>query len=362
MAFPEYVLDGVRQLDLDRHIQPGERISAWATTVQAFASVCQRRQRPRRWQGLSAQHGHHQLGGFPSVVISGFGQTQLGSRRGRPLESGPNPYYDFQDNVSYLRGKHAFKFGVEYAHIEGGNSTATTRGAGSISRVANVTTGLSPVFPRHWKTFSPDFRTDGSLLVGNPAITTICHEYGVFVQDDWRIVPKIMLNLGMRWEYRSPIARSTTCSGNFDPTLGMVQQGQASVGNTLWKPDYKNWSPRVGFAWDVTGKGTTVIRGGAGVFSTRCSAWPRSRGTPGSRTHRARASPRSRRAPARRAVAAGDPLSDRPLAARLRPAPPICRLPPSTGMALFFRRAPRVSCTAAAPCSLGSVDPHLKTP
>jgi hypothetical protein len=46
----------------------------------------------------------------------------------------------------------------------------------------------------------------------------------------------------------------------------MVQQGQPSVGDTLWKPDRKDFSPRVGFAWDVTGKGTTVVRAGASII------------------------------------------------------------------------------------------------
>jgi hypothetical protein len=54
--------------------------------------------------------------------------------------------------------------------------------------------------------------------------------------------------------------------GNFDPALGLVQEGQPSVGDALWKTDRKNFSPRVGFAYDVSGKGTTVIRGGASVI------------------------------------------------------------------------------------------------
>jgi len=46
----------------------------------------------------------------------------------------------------------------------------------------------------------------------------------------------------------------------------MVQQGQPLVGDTIWRPDRNNWSPRVGFAWDVTGRGTTVVRGGASII------------------------------------------------------------------------------------------------
>src|SRR5262249_20192734 len=87
-----------------------------------------------------------------------------------------------------------------------------------------------------------------------------------FVQDDWRIAPKLMLNLGLRYEYASPIKEVSGLLGNFDPALGLVQQGQPSVGDTLWKPDRKNFSPRVGFAWDVTGTGKTVVRAASSVI------------------------------------------------------------------------------------------------
>src|SRR4029077_9068131 len=84
----------------------------------------------------------------------------------------------------------------------------------------------------------------------------------VYVQDDWRLTPKLMVNLGLRYSYVSPIKEDHNLFGSFDPTLGMVQQGQSPLGDTLYKPDRKDWSPRLGFAYDVTGKGTTVVRGG----------------------------------------------------------------------------------------------------
>jgi hypothetical protein len=54
--------------------------------------------------------------------------------------------------------------------------------------------------------------------------------------------------------------------------LGLVQVGQASVGNTPWKADYKDFSPRLGFAWDVSGKGTTVVRAGASIIYSSFAA------------------------------------------------------------------------------------------
>jgi hypothetical protein len=98
--------------------------------------------------------------------------------------------------------------------------------------------------------------------------------YAGFVQDDWRIQPRWMLNLGLRYEYATPIKEVNNLFGNFDPKLGIVQQGQASVGSTLWKPNPHNFSPRVGFAWDVTGRGTTVVRAASSVIYATIYARP----------------------------------------------------------------------------------------
>jgi hypothetical protein len=208
-------------------------------------------------------------GGFPTVTISGFGATQLGSRRGRPLEASPNPYLDFQDNVSYLLGKHSLKFGGEFSHIEGDSDTHDTRGwiqflggqalGGNSSSLEDFFGGLP---------------TQAALQVGNPATRFISKVYGVFAQDDYRLTTKLMVNLGLRWEYRSPFREVNNLAGNFNPTLGLVQQGQSSVGSTLWKPDYRDWSPRIGFAYDVTGKGTTVVRGGVSILYSMMSIAP----------------------------------------------------------------------------------------
>jgi hypothetical protein len=75
-----------------------------------------------------------------------------------------------------------------------------------------------------------------------------------------------MVNLGLRYSFVTPWKEDNNLLGNFDPALGMVQQGQASVGDTIWKPDHKNFSPRLGFAYDLSGRGTTVVRGGGSII------------------------------------------------------------------------------------------------
>src|SRR5207245_10540330 len=71
------------------------------------------------------------LSGFPNIYMTGFfnsSSNSLGSWRGRPQENGPNPYFDVQDSVSYLLGKHTFKFGFEFGHILGDGNVHCSRG------------------------------------------------------------------------------------------------------------------------------------------------------------------------------------------------------------------------------------------
>jgi hypothetical protein len=205
------------------------------------------------------------FGGFPVVGITGFGQGNrpLGSWQGRPTEVGPTPFFDGQDNVSYLKGKHAFKYGVEIAHIEADAFNHDTRGRIDFQGGQLLSGASTPL-----EDFFGGTPSRGFLLIGEAHRTVNWMSYAGFVQDDWRLTPKLIVNLGLRYSYNGPLREVNNLIGSFDPTstFGIVQEGQSSVGNTLWKPDHKNFSPRLGFAWDVTGKGTTVVRAGASII------------------------------------------------------------------------------------------------
>ena len=97
-------------------------------------------------------------GGMPNLVIGGFGNSGtpvLGTANNRPQYFTPNPYYDFQDSVSVLKGKHSFKFGGEFTHIEA-DGAIFVGGRGQF-HFNGGTVRLSPV-PRHSKTSSPEIR------------------------------------------------------------------------------------------------------------------------------------------------------------------------------------------------------------
>jgi hypothetical protein len=199
------------------------------------------------------------FGGLPDINITGF--TFLGTFHNRPSYVGPSPYYVYQDSISYLRGRHAFKFGGEFSHIIT-NSSGGDTGRGAIFFQGGKTfAGSTPL-----EDFFAGNPSKGQLLAGNSIREYHWNTYSGFVQDDWRIKPRIMLNLGMRYSHEAPIREINNLFANFVPAQGLVQQGQAGVGSTIYKPDYGNWSPRVGVAWDVTGKGTTVVRAGASII------------------------------------------------------------------------------------------------
>ena len=92
------------------------------------------------------------------------------------------------------------------------------------------------------------------------------NNYGMYVQDSYRVAPRITLNYGLRWDYYGVVAEKDNLFSNFDTTSGQLVQVGTSGLDKLYNPDYKNFSPRVSVAWDVFGTGRTVVRAGYGIF------------------------------------------------------------------------------------------------
>ena len=305
-------------------------------------------------------------GGFPVVKIGGF-ISSLGGTGGRPQTQYPNEYLEFQDNVSYLRGKHAFKFGVDVTRVHVDSLNQDTRGEIDFVGSANSNSAFLCPAPNptgascstSLEDFFAGLPSFGSQLIGNADDFVSWHSIGGFVQDDWRITPRIMINLGIRYAYTSPLRDDHNHFGNFDPNLGMVQQGQPSVGSTLWKPDYGNWSPRIGFAWDLTGKGTTVIRGAGGIFYSlfdvaSFNGWS----PPNSRTSIDSVPTGS----CTTAVATIGTPCPQTFGGTLVNGLVQIPGPSLKWNNVVFPSGNLLSCTVAVPCNLGAVDPHLKTP
>jgi len=116
----------------------------------------------------------------------------------------------------------------------------------------------------------------GSLQYsGNSRRHTFENGYGLYVQDAFRLTPRLTLNYGMRWDYYAVVQEKNNLFYNFlvtsfDPVSDTGTGALAQVGSPglsgLYQPDYKNFSPRASIAWDPNGKGKTVVRAGWGLF------------------------------------------------------------------------------------------------
>ena len=202
--------------------------------------------------------------GLPEFDFSG-GIENLGAQgfsvpRGRTSQS-----YQILDNFTWLAGKHTWKFGAEFrrAAISNFNDNLErgifqfTAGLGLssdpiVDALANFYTGASQ---------DEEFCCNFELVdTGNTQRTTYNNGLSFFAQDDYRIAPKLTLNLGMRWEYFGPMSEKNNLLSNLtaDGTLARVGS------NGLYARDLNNFSPRVGLAWNPAKN--TVIRGGYGLY------------------------------------------------------------------------------------------------
>jgi hypothetical protein len=197
------------------------------------------------------------LGGFPTINVGGF--SQLGGDGNLPKGLGPSSVYDLVDHVSFLRGKHAFKFGAEalYFHAPFG-SFSSGRG------VFSFQDGDLPFGGTALEAFLAGFPHRANLLEGNAARVLTQWDYSGFFEDVWRVKSNVTVNLGLRYEYFTPLSEINNLIGNWEPQVGLEQVG-VNI-KSAYNGYHKDISPRVGVAWDIGGKGKTVVRAGGGIY------------------------------------------------------------------------------------------------
>lgn len=194
--------------------------------------------------------------GMPTIVISGF--NQLGGNSGWPLFTTPNETLQFADNVSYMRGNHAFRFGAEFRHGST-NNLRNRRGKGRVRFEGDgAFDGSTPL-----EDFLGGFPSRGDIFVGSSEREVSIKSFGAFVQDDWRITRNFTISYGVRYDLNGVIKEKHDMLGNFDPSVGLQQVG-VNI-DAPYEGDHNNFAPRLGFVWDVTGKGSTVVRAGGGI-------------------------------------------------------------------------------------------------
>lgn len=202
-------------------------------------------------------------GGLTTQTINGF--TQLGRQATNPQFQ--NPFsVDPRVNYSQVIDRHSLKTGVEYNHVN--IDVQDTNPLNGLDSYLGQFSKPTPTTPNSSLYNLADFFVGArsqyelaNLLVVNMRKRF----YFAYLQDDFKVNPKLTLNLGLRYEFVTPFFERDNRLSNFDPATNSIIQAQSgSLENrALVKPDWNNFAPRVGFAYNLFER--TVIRGGYGI-------------------------------------------------------------------------------------------------
>ncbi len=203
--------------------------------------------------------------GPPFIITTGLASV------GNPITGPRNTIqnsYEFNDSVSWLRGRHSFKFGGEYRrnHVDAEQGIASNgffvfAGFPVSNPFANTLLGAPVVF----------FQAGGELPRGLRN-----HDLALYVQDEYRLSPRLTLNMGLRYQINTPYTEIQNRLAAFRPgeesqvqpeaPVGLLYPGDPGVPDGLIPAYKKGLSPRFGFAWDPTGSGQMSVRASYGIY------------------------------------------------------------------------------------------------
>ncbi|MBZ5571685.1 MAG: carboxypeptidase regulatory-like domain-containing protein [Acidobacteriia bacterium] len=214
--------------------------------------------------GLNTGVTDPKLFGFPEIDIGTL--FEMGGNLSWPLYTTPTYTYQAVDNVSITRGRHNIRFGGEFRR-GGTDLYRARRGRGLIVFDDTTDDNGDVVTPALVNFLQGNFGDAGyaRVLTGNIPRTVHMSAFGAFVADDWRILPRLTLNLGLRYDLSLPIKEANNQIANFIPSKGgLIQVGKGI--DSPYDTDWNNFSPRIGFAFDMFGTGKTVLRGGGALI------------------------------------------------------------------------------------------------
>lgn len=237
---------------------------------------------------------------FNLPTFSGFGCLSLGDANDQGRKTGT---YQYGDTLTKVLGTHTMKFGAELRSVYSNNFTDfSSRATFSFNTFSSGSTNYNSLLQNlnanvdsfaledlasellglvNAQSQTQFFTKGGSRLV-NDELNFRQRELGIFAQDEWKVLPNLTVTYGLRWEYYGvPFEAHGNLSNLFQDPSGtapaLTGGGNGftftpvgpGTGHQLYNSYYRNFEPRVGFAWDPFKNGKTSIRGGIGAFSDR---------------------------------------------------------------------------------------------
>ncbi len=227
--------------------------------------------------GLPVSSTDPGLVGFPTISETGY--QQIGPNNNFPIIFYTNSWVP-GDTLTWVKSNHLIKFGADAIHTQ------------IVDPYANNSRGTYQ-FNGQWTgnayaDFLLGYLQADSRLLGVNVNQLLSTSYGFFAQDDWKVTPRLTLNLGLRYELNRPPIESAGRWSQFIPQFGKVvaasldslngtgigftnpslveTAAQAGIPQTLVYPSLMDFAPRFGFAWRPFGGNQTVVRGGYGIF------------------------------------------------------------------------------------------------